>query len=31
MSKLPGGWKDIPIDKIINWLGNPVNVIDVNE
>ena len=30
MSKLPGEWKDVPIDKIINWLGNPANVIDDN-
>ena len=30
MSKLPGEWKDIPIDKIINWLGDPANVIDDN-
>jgi hypothetical protein len=30
MSKLPGEWKDVPIHKIINWLGNPVNAIDDN-
>ena len=31
MSKLPGKWKDVPIDKIINWLGHPANVIDHND
>ena len=31
MSKLPGKLKDIPIHKIIDWLGNPVNVIDNND
>lgn len=30
MSKLPGEWKNVPIHKIINWLGNPANVIDDN-
>jgi predicted PolB exonuclease-like 3'-5' exonuclease len=30
MSKLPGKWKDVPIHKIINWLGDPTNVIDDN-
>ena len=31
MSKLPGKLKDVPIHKIIDWLGNPVNVIDNND
>ncbi len=30
MSKLPGKWKDVPVKKIINWLGHPANVIDDN-
>ena len=31
MSKLPGKWKDVPVNKIINWLGHPANVIDDND
>ena len=31
MSKLPGKWKDVPVKKIINWLGHPANVIDDND
>ena len=31
MSKLPGKLKDVPIHKIIDWLGNPTNVIDDND
>jgi hypothetical protein len=30
MSKLPGKWKDVPIHKIIDCLGDPANVIDDN-
>ena len=31
MSKLPGSWKDVPVKKIINWLGHPANAIDDND